>query len=152
MRVFPYIDLTKKNRPKQPQQKPVLAGGWSTRLKNMCKSNWIISPRFGVKIKHVWKHHLDVGLMIVAYFHSQITISHQCSTNNQPNPPLRKNIKHAIFFFGKYVYRLFLNVWEFSQNSRLHKKKNVRRGTTKNSTNAWRSKGETLDTWIPLKD
>ena len=30
---------------------------WTTHLKNMRKSNWIISLWFGVKIKHVWKHH-----------------------------------------------------------------------------------------------
>ena len=31
---------------------------FATPLKNMRKSNWIISPIFGVKIKNVWNHHL----------------------------------------------------------------------------------------------
>ena len=35
---------------------PSLVGGWTTHLKNMRKSNWIISPRFGVKIQNVWNH------------------------------------------------------------------------------------------------
>ena len=29
-----------------------------THLKNMRTSNWIISPRFGMKIKNIWNHHL----------------------------------------------------------------------------------------------
>ena len=33
-------------------------GGWSPFKKNMCKSNWIISPGIGVKIKDTWNHHL----------------------------------------------------------------------------------------------
>ncbi len=33
-------------------------GGWTTHLKNMRKSNWIISPGIGVNIKNIWNHHL----------------------------------------------------------------------------------------------
>ena len=36
-----------------------LAGGFNTtHLKNMRKSNWIISPGMGKNIKHIWNHHL----------------------------------------------------------------------------------------------
>ena len=42
-----------------------LDGGWTTHLKNMRKSNWIIFP--GVKIKNVWNHHLDQLVFVVSH-------------------------------------------------------------------------------------
>ena len=42
---------------RHPQKK--LVGGWTTQPKNMRKSNWIISPGIGVKIKNSWNHHLN---------------------------------------------------------------------------------------------
>ncbi len=41
-----------------PFIQPFLVGGWITQLKNMRKSNWIISPAVGVK-KNIWNHHLQ---------------------------------------------------------------------------------------------
>ena len=37
---------------------PLLVGGWTTHLKNMLVKLGSSSPIFGVKIKHVWNHHL----------------------------------------------------------------------------------------------
>ena len=51
--------------PRPPKKKQIcqidqpLVGGWTTHLKNMRKSNWIISPIFGMKIKNNWNHHPD---------------------------------------------------------------------------------------------
>ena len=36
-----------------------VVGGWTTPLKNISQ-NVIFFPRIGVKIKHVWKHHLVI--------------------------------------------------------------------------------------------
>ena len=38
-----------------------LVGGFNQPIWKICSSNWMISPGFGVKIKHVWNHHLDSG-------------------------------------------------------------------------------------------
>ena len=35
-----------------------LVGGWTNHLKNIISSNWIISPRNGMKIKGIWNHSL----------------------------------------------------------------------------------------------
>lgn len=32
-----------------------------TLWKNMCKSNWIVSPQIGVKITNIGNHHLETG-------------------------------------------------------------------------------------------
>ena len=42
-----------------PASTKKLVGGWTTQPKNMRKSNWIISPGIGVKIKNSWNHHLN---------------------------------------------------------------------------------------------
>ena len=42
----------------QPDKKPsTLVGGWTNPFQKICSSNWIISPRFGMKIKFIWNHH-----------------------------------------------------------------------------------------------
>ena len=35
----------------------------STHLKKY-QSNWIISPKIGMNIKHIWNHHLDIGWIL----------------------------------------------------------------------------------------
>ena len=52
---------TKKNSPPYlASKKRWLEANWlvvSTHFYQICLSNWIMSPRIGVKIKNVWKHH-----------------------------------------------------------------------------------------------
>ena len=39
---------------------PINTSWWLNQpLWKLCSSNWIISPRFGMKIKHIWNHHLE---------------------------------------------------------------------------------------------
>ncbi len=52
----------------------ILVGGWATPLKDMRKSNWIISPGIGVKIKDVWNHHLVLSLLTKLHQSSTITL------------------------------------------------------------------------------
>ena len=51
-----------------------LLGGWTTHLKNMRKSNWIISPRIGVKITKVFDNNhqpVSVYFIIQDSFHEK---------------------------------------------------------------------------------
>ena len=38
----------------------IFTGWWFQPIWKICSSNWIISPRIGVKIKNIWNHHLLV--------------------------------------------------------------------------------------------
>ena len=46
----------------QPSTGPSQTSLWfQTHLKNIIQSSWIISPRFGVKIKNIWNHHFPLS-------------------------------------------------------------------------------------------
>ena len=43
----------------QPKTNQPTTSWWFPPIWKICSSNWKSSPRFGVKIKHIWNHHLE---------------------------------------------------------------------------------------------
>ncbi len=44
----------------QPKITNTISSSWFQPIWKICSSNWIISPIFGVNIKNIWNHHLDL--------------------------------------------------------------------------------------------
>ena len=114
----------------------------------MRKSNWIISPRFGVKIKNVWNHHpenvnqphFDSGVF------SKATMLTMKPTHNMPGTAKPGTFSRRMFpnylivetkLFGKRLKSganlvVFFCAWKFWKNFEEGKNKHLRFSAPKN--------------------
>ena len=104
-------------------QQKYLVGGFSpTHLKNMQPSNWIISPVFGVKIKNIRNHHLDISptpaksSWRVKAGHSQVFVPFCCETKTlfgwlMTDPAIVYYYNpHHMTLLGIFVYNIYLSI------------------------------------------
>ena len=59
---------------------------------NICSSTWESSPRFGVKIKNIWNHHLAKQLAIVLFEVAVILSSQRRFPIRRDEPPSKKKV------------------------------------------------------------
>ena len=126
------VHPTMANRPKLwkdwwlGQKTKNLSGWWlePTHLKNMRKSNWIISPGIRVKIRNIWKAHLEKN------FHSLATSSiqpwwyfkHHRAPNSLSllrNTSISADCSHACcMLWESLAVSLYISAWESRESLR----------------------------------